>query len=147
VPILLGLAGLAVCMVLAAQPLTDAREYFRWHTAFDKREGLDAELAHLRDVVARSVRPDERILVSPGGTYREPGMIGFFYALRNGFPVSDHVSPERLATMRARGARVLVHYDYPTRTALPAMPLGPLLASGSFWRAICIADDGCTTGR
>jgi hypothetical protein len=147
VPTLLGLAGLAVCAVLVVQPLTDTREYFRWHAALDKREGVDAELARLRNLVARSVKPDERILVSPGGTYREPNMVGFACALRNGFPVGDVVSAESLEAMRARGARVLVHYEYPTRTSPPAMALGPRLGTGSFWRAFCVAADGCPTGH
>jgi len=132
-----GLAGLAALVALSIQPLVDAREYFRWHVAWDRRAGLGDELARLRDVVGRAVAPNERILVRPGGTYREPYMVGFFYALRNGFAVGDPL--EDLDALRARSARVLVDYE----TAARAPPGSTLLATGAFWRVFCVAEDHC----
>jgi hypothetical protein len=67
------------------------------------------------------------------------GLVGFFYALRNGFAVGDRVSAESLASMRARGARVLVHYGEEG----PPPIVGALLEAGTFWRVFCVAEAGC----
>ena len=128
---------------LAWRPVADARQYARYHLGSHRREGLDAEVARLRVEVNRWSTSTDRILLSPGGTYREPLLVGFQYALRNGFAVSEPLSPERLDALRERGARLWLHVDRVETSNPPRVPAGRLLASGAWWHLWCVAKDGC----
>ncbi len=136
VPIAVVIAGLVV------RPMGDTYQYFRFHLGDGKRAGFDAELAALRSAVDRHSHPADRILLSPGGTYREPPMVFLYYAQRNGFPLRGDVKPEDVATMRARGARLYLRIDQNGPSKHPRIP-GPLLAKGEWWQLSCIATDGC----
>jgi hypothetical protein len=138
----LGVAVFVVIAALTARPAGDASQYFRFYVAEHHRPGFDEELRALRSAVDRHSTRSDRIIVSPGGTYREPPMVYFYYALRNGFPLREGLSPRDIDDMRRRGARLYLQIDHVERTTHLAIP-GRVLASGSWWRLSCVASDDC----
>lgn len=135
IALLVGLAGLAV------RPALDRDQFFRAYIGSSKRPGFDGELRELRAAVARYSTARDRIVVSPGGTYREPYMLAFYYALRDGFS-RDRVSAGELAELRKRGTRLYLQVDQATNDSAPP-PEGRLLAKGRWWRLSCVAAEGC----
>jgi hypothetical protein len=154
VPMWLGAACALVVAFGGIRPMRDTLQYFRFYVAADRRAGFDDELRKLRSAVDAASTPDDRILLSPGGTYREPLMIYYYYALRNGFPFREHADEERAM---ARGAKLLLKVDQLEGTehvALSSTGVGALgarsgtgrgrtIASGAWWRLVCIANEGC----
>jgi hypothetical protein len=141
VPRWIGVGVLAVMAGLAVRPARDRDQFFRAYVGASRRPGFDEELRALRAAVDRYSGRADRIVVSPGGTYREPHMIAFFYALRNGF-ARDRVSARELRELERRGARLYLQIDQAASASKPP-PDGRLLATGRWWRLSCVASDGC----
>lgn len=151
VPRWLGLPVTVGFLALMIRPAGDTNQYFRFYVASQRRAGFEAEIAELRAAVARYSTPQDRVLLSPAGTYREPGMVYFQYALRDGFPYAG-ATPAELDQLRARGARLYLQIDQlqvKNQTTLPthAPAVGRLLREGPWWRLSCAAADGCPEPR
>ena len=141
VPRWLGLPILAIFAGLCMRPARDREQYFRAYMGESRRPGFDAELRALRSAVDHWSTREDRIIVSPAGSYREPYMTAFFYALRNGF-ARDRVSPQELIELRKRGARLYLQVDQVMNESHPPPDARPL-ASGAWWHLSCVAKDGC----
>lgn len=141
-PVILGVPVFLAMAILGVRPARDAAQHFRYYTATDHRIGFDSELRELRSAVDRYSSPRDRILMSPGGTFREPHMVFYYYALRNGFPLRERLTPERLIELRTRGVRLYLQIDQIEKGQHIEVP-GRLLASGSWWRLSCVAADDC----
>lgn len=135
--------GVPVCgafIALMFRPAGDAHQYFRFYIASAKRATLDTELASLRRAIDRyAPNKSDRVLISPAGTYREPPMVFFYYAQRNGFPYATGADVEAL---RRHHARVYLQIDQVERGTHPPV-LGRVLATGGWWQLSCVASDGC----
>jgi hypothetical protein len=123
--------------------LRDADQYFRYHMNAERRPALPAELAELRAAVDRHSRREHLIVISPGGSDREPSMIYFEYARRNGFPWNGDLGAPIPELYRERGARLLLRVELPGGDPPSTNYAGTHLADGPWWRLHCIADDGC----
>jgi hypothetical protein len=143
-PLWVGVAGCLLLALLGTRPAKDALQYFRFYAAVDRRDGFDAELRRLRDAVDRYSKPEDRVLLSPGGTYREPFMTYFYYARRNGFPLREAGDLARFQQMVRRGARLYLQVEQLGPEPHVAVA-GRVLASGAWWRLSCVADDGCVS--
>ncbi len=142
-PVWVGIPLFVAIAALAIRPAGDAHQYFRFYLAVDRRSGFNDELGKLREAVDRYSSLLDRILVSPGGTYREPHMIYYYYALRNGFPFRDSLSAPPIDNARARSARLYLQVDHVEKVNHVQIP-GRLLAASAWWRLSCIAADGCS---
>ena len=142
VPMWIGLLLLVAFAALVVRPMRDRAQYFRMYVAADRRDGFDDELRALRAAVDQWSSPSDRVIVSPGGTYREPPMVYLFYLLRNGFPYRDDTPKRAVDDMKRRGARLYVQLDQVEKSSHPYIA-GRLLAKGPWWRLSCVAPDDC----
>lgn len=148
VPLSLGVFFMLGCAASAYRPARDQLQYFRYYTALDRRAGLEPELNALRAVVDRYSAPSDRVVMSPGGTYREPSMVLYYYVRRNGFGLREKEGKEiapndgAIEMFRSRGAKLWVQIDAPEKVNHARLP-GKVLGEGSWWKVGCLAADGC----
>jgi hypothetical protein len=145
VPKVLGLALLVAIAALVVRPARDRHQYFRSYIAADRRAGFDDELRALRGAIDRWSDREGRVIISPGGTYREPPMVAFAYILRNGFPYREGTTRDQVEDMKKRGARLYLQTDQGEKFSHPYIA-GPVLAKGAWWRLSCVGVDGCRRG-